>query len=97
MTVYQTLCNTAHTLPENLQIEVLHYMNYLQEKFSPKAIHNNSVQVKNETTETLKTKQQLAYEWLNDMASTPHSFNNIDVLVWQQEQRNDKVLVGREF
>ncbi len=58
MTVYQTLCNTAHTLPENLQIEVLHYMNYLQEKFSPKTTRANPVQTKNE------------WDWLDDIAKS---------------------------
>ncbi len=100
MTVYETLCKDAQTLPENLQIEALHYINFLQEKFSTKTTRVSPVQAENETnqtTETPKTKQQLAYEWLNDMASKPHSFNDVDALAWQQEQRSDKVLAGREF
>ncbi len=100
MTVYETLCKDAQTLPENLQLDVLNYMNSLKEKLSTKATRINPVQVKNETdqtTETAKSKQQLAYEWLNDMASKPHSFNDVDALAWQQEQRSDKVLAGREF
>ncbi len=99
MTVYEMLCKDAQTLPENLQIDVLNYINSLKEKFGTKTTRNNPVEAKNEinqTTETAKTKQQLAYEWLNDMASKPHSFNNIDALEWQDEQRKDKVLVGRE-
>ncbi len=58
MTVYETLCKDAQTLPENLQTEALHYIHFLKEKFSQKATRTNPVQAKNE------------WDWLDDIAKS---------------------------
>lgn len=89
MTTAEQLYHELEALPDALKHEALNYIGYLKEKY-----RQQSAEI--QTNNNKKSKQQLAYEWMNEMASQ-HSFNGIDAVTWQKQQREDKVLSGRSY
>lgn len=92
MTTAEQLYHELEALPDALKQEALNYIGYLKEKY-----RQQSAEIQTNNNNNTKSKQQLAYEWMNEMASQPHSFNGIDAVKWQKQQREDKVLSGRSY
>lgn len=99
MTTADLLYQKAQLMPENLREEALHYMDYLLQKWQKPATvtANNSIKM----PVTLDEKQQQRKELskiMHEIAKqgTVFSRENIDVMEWQREVRQDRVLVGRE-
>lgn len=87
MTVSEQLYQQAQQLPENMQLEVLHYLQFLREK-TARTEQIDEIEP-NERSERL-------YRIMSEAAKRGTVFENMDVLAWQKEQRKDRPLPFRE-
>lgn len=101
-TVSEQLYQQAQLLPESVQLEVLHYLQFLQEKlpkFYKKSDEDQTtLSVNNEKSLNLneETPKKNPHEILAKLASQPHCYQGVDGLAWQQEQRQDRPLPFRD-
>lgn len=82
MTVAEQLYQKIQNLPEAIQLEALHYVDFLAQR--------------QHRQPTIVDKRQKAQAWLKMMSQTPHAYRDIDPLVWQKEQRTDRPLPQRD-
>lgn len=86
-------------LPANLQVEVSHYVSFLLEKIKKlQAITEPTLTEQQKTlqNDVEEDNSQKILALMNEISSRPNSFSGIDGVEWQKEQRQDKVLFGRE-
>lgn len=86
-TISEQLYQQAQLLPESVQLEVLHYLQFLSEKAVVSQQMDEIEQ--NERSERL-------YQIMSEASKRGTVFENIDVLAWQKEQRKDRPLPFRE-
>lgn len=79
-------------LPSDMQVEVSHYVSFLLDKIKKKQpiIETTLREQENRSEELYQLMCQIAKE------GTIFDRENIDIMAWQKEQRQDRVLVGRE-
>ena len=82
-TITEEIYNQVQYLPENLQMEPLEFVNFLQYRLA----QEQSKQLDNVSLADI----------LEDISQHGTAFNDIkDPVAWQREQRQDRELLGRE-
>ena len=82
-TITEEIYNQVQSLPEDLQIEALEFVNFLQYRLAQK--------------QTKQLDHVSLADILEDISQHGTAFSDIkDPVAWQREQRQDRELFGRE-
>ena len=82
-TITEEIYNQVQSLPEDLQIEALEFVNFLQYRLAQK--------------QTKQLDNLSLADILEDISQHGTAFSDIkDPVTWQREQRQDRELFGRE-
>lgn len=87
MTTADLAYEKLKVMPEIVQQQALDYIDYLLQKWQ-KPVKPANIEEEDNSQKILAL--------LNEISSRPNSFSGIDGVEWQKEQRQDKVLFGRE-
>lgn len=85
MTVAEQLYLEIQGLPESMQVEALRYVESLKQTLA-----NKTKSIQNETP------QQTLLNIMLDSQKQGTAFDDMDVLAWQKQQRQDKPLAYRD-
>lgn len=91
MTTADLIYQKSQVMPESLREEVLHYMDYLLQKWQ------TPVQQPKIVADTEEDKSQKILALMTEIANRGTAFAEIDdVMAWQKEVRQDRPLPFRE-
>lgn len=97
MTYTEILHQQIEQLPASYHAEASRYLEFLLQKVGIARTPAKELPQANDVNDAVKRRQELS-DIMHQIAKegTVFSRENIDVMAWQREQRQDRVLVGRE-
>ena len=96
MNVAERLYETAKQLPESIQIETLHYLEYLGKDYLSTSQTPVNVDSKGDKSVLVDDNQKKLFSIMQKIANQDTAFSDVDVLAWQKEQRQDNPLPNRD-
>ena len=96
MNVAERLYETAKQLPESIQIETLHYLEYLGKDYLSTPQTTKNVVSHADKSDFDDDNQRKLFSIMQKIANQDTAFSDVDVLAWQKEQRQDNPLPNRD-